>query len=124
MLLDVNAELYFDATSSTTTARAPLHLPQGATITGLTVNAFDNVVANASVFLRVYNIAGRTIATFGTATTSGTPGYTTVTPVVSTAVVDNTANTYYIVFSLPNAANGNSLTLQTARVTYTVTQAD
>lgn len=96
---------------------APVRLPQGATITGLSVTAFDEVSDSAKVrLLRVSLVSGaaQAMAEVTTTGTSGDPVRTYSTSSIAPAVVDNTANFYYVDISM-----GRVLDIYGVRITWT-----
>ena len=113
---------YVYATSS---MRIPVHLPQGATITGIKCYGQDT---DASNDLRVYFISvlptdtgmGTPGSYSDTANSSGTPGYTvfSFTP-SSSRIIDNN-RAYYVLVNAPN----DTCAIGAVRISYTVTQAE
>lgn len=105
--------------------RAPLHLPQGAVITNITLVYFDSSTSDLTLTLNALTPSpteASTLTVLGTVTTTGQPFYgsATLTP-GSTVTIDNN-NVYFlrVACQISNAA----LTVTAVRVNYTVTQAE
>jgi hypothetical protein len=115
-----NSDLFY-ANNAGGALRAPLHLPQGATITGFVVRYADNsATADLTVTLRNRsNVATTTLATFTSAGASGN-FQTSTTPL--TAVVNNNNSSYYLRATF--GAVFQQLSIVSVEVTYTVTQAE
>jgi hypothetical protein len=101
--------------------RAPLRLPQGATITGLTVRYYDTVIPNLSVALH-RGISTGGVTTLLTATSAGIPAAGSVTVAPSSALVIDNDNIYYLRATFPTSTP--NLTLVSVSVSYTVVQAE
>ncbi len=87
---------YIYSNSGTGTFVAPIHLPSGVTITGLTLEALDNSASeNVSISLITYS--GTSTANRGVAETTGSSGsIQVVTESITSHVVDNDTNVYII----------------------------
>lgn len=111
------------------TLLAPIHLPQGATITQVQANVYDNSSHNIDV--RIYrndwNSSSLSVI-MNILTSSGTPGFTTLstTSAWSTGynIIDNANYNYYALIQFSSQSNGTSLSLRGLRITYTVSEAD
>ena len=115
-----NSDLFY-ANNAGGALRAPLHLPQGATITGFVLRYADNSAADLTVTLR--NLSNFvTSTTLGTFTSTGASGLfqDSATPV--TAVVNNSNSHYYLRATF--GAVFAQLSIVSVEVTYTVTQAE
>ncbi|MCC2546048.1 hypothetical protein LJY25_06295 [Hymenobacter sp. BT175] len=110
---------------ATSALRIPVHLPQGATITGIKCYGQDT---NASNDLRVYFISvlpadagmGAPGSYNDTASSSGTPGYSVFSFVPTNSRIIDNNRAYYV---LINAAS-EDCAFGAVRITYTVTQAE
>jgi hypothetical protein len=97
---------------------APVRLPQGATVTGFSVTAFDEVSDSATVrLLRVPMTVpiGQAMATVTTTGTSGDPVRMYAATTVAPSLVDNTANYYYV-----DVAMGRILDIYGVRISFTL----
>jgi hypothetical protein len=104
--------------------RAPLHLPQGAIITGITLVAYDNNgAADITAGLISYRVTGGNRATLATARTTGSPAYIAVTSTTIATTVDND-NVAYSVRVTFGAGNTNLLTLLGVKVSYTIARVE
>jgi len=90
-----------DPTGSITVSGGPLcfqaavSLPNGATVTALRLDGFDNVAANLSVTMNADPFGSTVAIVMASAASSGATGVVTVADVTITApVVDNTARAY------------------------------
>jgi hypothetical protein len=105
--------------------RAPMHLPQGAVITSITLIYYDFVSPDITLTLRSITpslINTSAFTSLGSITPTGAPGYSsaTLTP-TSTVTIDN-AKVYTLRASF--GAVDSNLTITAVRVNYTVTQAE
>jgi hypothetical protein len=101
---------------------APVNLPDGATITGLSVYVFDNdTTYDVSASLYQTNATSTVLNVGTTNSSSGAPGYVTLTATAN-SVVDNSHYSYYIRFV--TVENNTALRIHGAKVTYTVSKAD
>jgi len=105
--------------------RIPLHLPNGATITGITFYGVDNDPNSDLIcfFISVLPSDNGGISSpsySDSANSSGTPGYSvlTITPGGSRVIDNNRA--YYVLIN----TSANGCTIGAVRVNYTVTQAE
>ncbi len=117
-------ELYPNTTAGAI-YRAPLRLPQGAIITGITLLAFDAVAANLTSELITYQATGsggRVVA--ATSATSGTPGYTTTGVGAAAVTVDNSTTAYSVRLTFGAATVPSGLTMRGVQVRYTVTRVE
>jgi hypothetical protein len=83
---------------------APLNLPNGVVVNTVRLFARDNSASDAGVFLTRFEAFPDDLAELGNASTSGTPGVTTVA-FSPNHVIDNSTNAYVIYISLPVDAN-------------------
>jgi|GEM_PF-2288063 len=121
--------LYFVNTSSGLAVRAPLRLPEGAVITGITGYLVDNTAtADGTLSAHAFQPSTGTITSVGTATassgSSATVATLTVPVVAAAATVANTNNLYYVRFTSSSNTGSTNLLLYGVRITYTVTKAD
>ncbi|MFM2306567.1 MAG: hypothetical protein RLZZ367_1236 [Bacteroidota bacterium] len=103
---------------------APVNLPDGATITTLTAYVYDGS-STEEVGLELYSLAnGASTPAIVTSTTSSgasfATGAATLTVNNINLTIDNSANTYYLIFRTKEATN--LLRISAAKVTYTVTK--
>jgi len=115
---------YLSITGGTLQMMAPLYLPEGATITGLSMRAWDVSATNfATVGLRKYAGTATTTLVSSVVTTdveSGgyyVKGDNTLSEVVSYA--GSNLPHYYLVFSVDSAGSGSGPAIYAARITYT-----
>lgn len=103
---------------------APVNLPEGATITDITVRFFDNDATydcQVKLVRQLYNSFTNYLG--ASLTTSGVPGQTTIsTSTISFNPISNATNAYNLVFV--TRENNVSLGLYNVRITYTVTTSD
>lgn len=106
--------------------RAPLHLPQGATIGSMSFYYFDNNASDVTLSLRMVSLNGTappTTTTIATVSSSGTSAnYLVYTGTVPGTVIDNFDNMYYLLVTF--GASSTQLMVQAARVNYTVDHAE
>ncbi|MDO7873826.1 hypothetical protein Q5H93_03710 [Hymenobacter sp. ASUV-10] len=122
--IDGSTDEFYPTNGTTPAFRAPVHLPQGAVITSITLLGYDFVTPNLTADLITYTAtssANRTTLT--TAASSGTPGYTSVNSATIATTVDNDNNTYSVRVSF-GAVNTNGLTLRGVRVNYTINKVE
>lgn len=112
---------WFPVTTANLTA--PVHLPNGATITGYHGYCYDNNnPGTCTITLTKSDLDTAIDTNIGTpqvSSTTGTPGIVTLGETGLTEVVDNSTYAYYIAFA-PSAVNTVDLSLLNARITYTV----
>jgi hypothetical protein len=114
----------YPTTGTTPLFRAPIHLPQGAIITGITLLAYDYVETNITADLIAYqNFTGANRTTLTTASTSGIPGYAIATSPTIARTVDNDNYSYSVRVTF-GTTNTSSLTLRGVRVSYTITKVE
>ncbi|MCA9304825.1 MAG: hypothetical protein KC996_11945 [Phycisphaerales bacterium] len=103
---------------------APVHLPQGATITALHATYLDNATGNMVVTLESRQITG-TLVVHGTVSSSGTSVsvLTMSTTTISDPIVDNTSRGYHIRVSSTSWPGNLLLRVFGVRVEYTVNEA-
>lgn len=107
---------------------APIHLPQGATVTQVEANVYDN--SSHDIDVRVYRNdwnSGSLSIIMSIVASTGTPGFTTLstTSAVGTNnVIDNANYNYYALIQFTSQSNGTNLSLRGLRITYTVSEAD
>lgn len=110
---------------------APVYLPDGATVTALTAYLFDNTATYlASVRLVVQPLGSITPATMATVDTGPAAGNTAIgvfTPIpttasISPAVIDNSTNSYFLVFE--TTENNTNLGLYNVAITYQISNVD
>lgn len=104
-------------------AFAPIHLPNGATITSVYFYYLDNSVDDLTFEIQSYNTSG-TKTSFGTAASTENAfsfNSKTITP-VSALTINNYSNKYVAYITSP--VTNNAHRIYTVRVAYTVSQAD
>jgi hypothetical protein len=123
--LDGATDELYPTNGTTPLFRAPLHLPQGAVITGITLLGYDGNAANLTAELLSYTATsgGASRTTLATAATTGAPNYATVNSPTIAATVDNDNSTYSVRVTF-GAVNVNTLTLRGVRVNYTITKVE
>ncbi len=118
-----------DSSTNTNIFRAPLHLPQGAISTGITLLAHATNPANngnLQTQLLTYepaNFATSNSVVVATVITTGSTGYQTLNFGVVAVAVDNTITVYSVRANF-GITNSGSLRLRGVKVNYTVLQAD
>jgi len=126
LLYRQGTEEVYPGTASSSIFRAPVHLPQGALVTSITLLSYDNepsydiqaqLMEYRTVSFQSYNMS------MGRAVTSGTPWYSEVSSDVYGYPVDNNtrAVSVRVIFGVGNTP---SLTLRGVRVNYTVSRVD
>ncbi|MEQ8553360.1 MAG: hypothetical protein RIC06_22180 [Cyclobacteriaceae bacterium] len=104
-------------------AIAPLHLPQGAIITGIRANVYDgDITYDLSMDLARKPAGGSASNIFviaSTPPTSGSPGFTSIQLTGLSVQVNNATNSYHLVFRTRDN-NPTLLVLYDVQVTYTV----
>ncbi len=104
-------------------AIAPLHLPQGAIITGIRANVYDgDITYDLSMDLArkpAGGSAGNIVVLESTPSTTGNPGFTSIQLTGLSVQVNNANNSYHLVFRTRDN-NPTVLVLYDAQVTYTV----
>ncbi|MHC5110484.1 MAG: hypothetical protein ACYTHJ_11475 [Planctomycetota bacterium] len=102
---------------------APVHLPQGATVTEISAPLFDDA-SNQSIQITLQGRDWNNNTIFmANISTEGTPGQVQATATsISHAVIDNETYAYYlfIVFTVP-PADGGDLQIKPVRIAYEVT---
>lgn len=114
---------------------APVYLPDGATVTGITAYLFDNT----STYLPIVRLALQplgsatpvtmaTVSTGGALHNDGSPSMVGVfspaptTSSITSPVIDNSSNAYFLVFQ--TTEDNTSLGLYNVAITYTVSNVD
>ena len=104
---------------------APVHLPQGATITSLDLILIDTDSNNDIVIAlqaMPYNGTATTMVTYTSVTVATSSQYQNINVPVSGGVINNTTNNYY--FQATISGSNSGVALKTVRVNYTVTQTE
>jgi len=102
---------------------APVHLPQGARVTRLTVYAYDGSGSDMSVWLARLSMATGGYAIVADINTAGAPGYASWTnTAIALPIIDNTTFAYHI-YAYSSAWDGGNLRIMGARVTYELDEA-
>lgn len=101
-----------------------IQIPNGATITAVTVYVTDNDgLYNLDAELVRFNMTSNIISTLGlTNATSGIPGLAAISATGLSSVVDNSNNSYFV--QLNTRQNNPNLWIRGAKVTYIVDKAD
>lgn len=105
--------------------QAGVDLPDGVTITGLTIYSYDNSASSMTLRLQYASLTAATtsiMATVSSSGSAGSAGYTNTTNTISDATVDNSSRYYFLEAELTNTAA--ALTFRGARITYTTTSVD
>lgn len=115
--------------SGTATLVAPVHLPQGATVTNLRLLAYRDNAGAIPLAAKLVGISAQAGSGAISRTISPTASITTDNPSIvqgaDTGVsitIDNTAYTYYVQVDMNRTGGGQQLV--NVRLTYTVTQAE
>lgn len=104
---------------------AGVDLPDGATVTGLTLYAYDNSASDMSVVLAGRSLTADSPLVMASVISdggSGSPGWSNTETSITNATIDND-NYYYFMYPLLNNTSAN-LTFRAARITYTTTAVD
>jgi hypothetical protein len=107
--------------NGSSTFRAPINLPHGATITGFTFNYWKNPSAldNSTATLnRTALPATGSVAAMATLTSSATSHSSVTTNTITNPVVDNQNFSYHLVVALGGTAGGHCVDAVTIRYTY------
>jgi len=97
---------------------APVHLPQGAVVTQMTVYFYDASASDLSVSFEYESMNGGFVG-LGSVTTSGTPGYSSlIDTTISGNPIDNTAHSY-LIYAYSDAWEFN-LRIKAVVIQYTV----
>lgn len=100
----------------------PLHLPDGAVVTNITITAYDNSsTEDLLVFVSGRSNTGGAEVGLCNASTSGTPGYISISPAtIPSPVINNQLYNYGIyVNAMPNWSNDN-VRIKSILITYTM----
>ena len=101
---------------------APVHLPDGATVTKMTVYFNDSSTSDMTVYFHRLSYTGGGYFNLATVTSSGTAGYYTKTDTtISYATIDNTDGGY-LIYAYSTAWDSN-LKLMGVTITYTISEA-
>ena len=101
---------------------APVHLPDGATVTKMTVYFNDSSTSDMTVYFHRLSYIGGGYFNLATVTSSGTAGYYTKTDTtISYATIDNTDGGY-LIYAYSTAWDSN-LKLMGVTITYTISEA-
>ncbi len=101
---------------------APVHLPQGAVVTGFKVFFYDNSSGDMTVALQLQYMTGGGYASLAQVSSSGIAGYDNrTTASISYATIDNTIRSYHV-YAYSTAWDSN-LKIKGALVTYTISEA-
>ncbi len=107
------------------TFRAPLHLPQNATITGIALLTYDgstyDLTANLISYQATAGFTART--TLATAASTGTAGYQTVNSGTIATIVDNDNFAYSVRLTF-SGRDTNLLTVRGVKVSYTIARVE
>ena len=104
---------------------AGVDLPDGATVTGLTLYTYDNSALNMKVKLQRTSLTGtgaQDLAEVYSDGSSGSPDYSNTQTSITNATIDND-NYYYFMFATLTNTSAN-LTFRAVRITYTTTAVD
>jgi len=110
---DTNAQTWY----------APVHIPDGAEVTVLSVWYYDNTgLGNITVNLDRKPIGTISTTIMASVASSGTPGASTGTDsTITNAVISNSAYSYCVTVYLPSADIANMIQLRSVRITYHTT---
>jgi hypothetical protein len=108
------AELYAESASSD--FYAPIQLPHGSTIRGISFYWYDASVYQAFITMKRASLDGSSDNTLATLSSSGSGGYGNATTAVPDEIVDNSVYTYYLNLTLSNGSQGALLRFRGAVV--------
>lgn len=113
---------YGDVSGTSAGFHAPVNLPQGAVVTDLQVQYFDNHTDTLSVELTRYSNSGSPLSSItqmaNVVSGAPEPAWKTMNVnTISSPVIDNSSYAYYIYGNLSNAAN-TALIIGATRITY------
>ncbi len=113
-----------DSTETSASFIAPVQLPNGAVVTGLSAVFSDHSASqDLSVALTRYVLSSGGISTLASVETEGTPGHrTTVSTTGLNIYINNNYNAYYLNLYSDDWETG--MQLYSVRITYTIDQAD
>jgi len=115
---------FFAPAGQSTTLYAPVHLPDGATVTELRAFLHDNVPdGDVYVSLEAENLGGGTLV-LAVILTDGTPGtIEAVDDTIQDAVIDNSTHAYYLraVYTVPPADGETYFRIRPVRIAYEIT---
>ncbi|GAA4353162.1 hypothetical protein GCM10023185_13540 [Hymenobacter saemangeumensis] len=116
-----NSDDFYPTSGTQPAFRAPILLPQGATITGITLYAYDS--NTAAITAELVSYAPATFFRLVATSVSSVNGTATNPSAPLSLVVDNTVRSYSVRVSF-GAVNTNLLTVSGVQVNYLVSQPD
>ena len=116
---------YVSAGPSPSYLAAPIHLPDGALVTGYSCNVFDNSATNDILFIGIYYVlaSGGANLFCGFSSTAGSNTANQAVGQICNGLIDNNQGPYYITANLEPAC-GINCRITSCRINYTVTKPD